>query len=162
MINFYNYYTHNELNSQSDYADGLVSIRAMNTSNDYSNVIHIIKRDPYYASIYAIHLLKCRWPEAEPSIMKNAFCAHSYALRIIRGRWLEAESTIMQTPRVAYYYAKQVIQGRWKEAELHISKSERWWSTYTAFLEDLRAGNIVFNPVGIKGISLALPAQSDN
>lgn len=157
MINFYNYYTHSELNSQSVYADCLSSIRAMNTSTDYLNAIHIIKRDPYYAAIYSIHILKHQWLAAEPSIMKNAFCAHSYALRVIRGRWPGAEPNIMRDPRVAYYYAKQVIQGRWKEAESYISKSDKWWPRYIAFLEELRTGNIAFKPVGVKGISLALP-----
>jgi len=75
---------------------------------------------------YIINVLKgrCRWPEAEPVIMKDPECAYRYSVHIIKGRWPEAEPIIMKDPYYAYHYAKYIIKGRWEEAEPTILYSE--------------------------------------
>jgi len=77
---------------------------------------------PRLALAYAIDVIKGRWPEAEPCIMKDSDAAGAYALDVIKGRWREAEPYIMKNPEVALAYAKDVIKGRWPEAEPIIMK----------------------------------------
>ena len=48
---------------------------------------------------YALHVIKGRWPEAEPVIQQDAEYAYLYALNVIEGRWPEAESTIVKSKR---------------------------------------------------------------
>jgi len=84
--------------------------------------------EPYDAMVYAKNVIKGRWPEAEPYIMKNASAAVAYARYVIKGRWPEAEPYIMKnvvdvSAYAAYTYAKDVIKGRWPEAEPIIMKS---------------------------------------
>jgi hypothetical protein len=55
---------------------------------------HILAEDTGYMISYAEYVIKGRWPEAEPLIMKYAQDAVDYAIRVIKGRWPEAEQTI--------------------------------------------------------------------
>lgn len=66
---------------------------------------------------HAFTVIKGRWPEAEPYIMKDPYWALSYAVKFIGGRWPEAEPYIMQDPIYAYEYAAHVIKDRWPEYE---------------------------------------------
>lgn len=70
-------------------------------------------------------VIKGRWPEAEPIIMKDAQCASRYALEIIKGPWSEAEPFIMQNGEYAYDYAVYVLKQRWIEAEPYIAQCGR-------------------------------------
>lgn len=58
---------------------------------DYGPILHIIKKSPLIAVDYAIFVLKGRFYEAEPYIMRDKQCAYFYAKHIIKGRWPEAE-----------------------------------------------------------------------
>ena len=93
--------------------------------------LEAFKKDPQMAYYVASAILKQRWPEAEPYIMKDPLYAYNYALRVLnRERWPEAEPYIMKNPRVALYYAHDVIRGRWPEAEPYIKKDPTQWETY--------------------------------
>ena len=120
------------------------------------NVLHIIKREPNLAFWYADVIIKGRWEEVEPTIMKAPEMAYNYALDIIKGRWKEAEPYIMTSPYYAYYYARyitkerfpaaesiimknsiyayyyarDIIEGRWIEAEPYIMESDEDWRWY--------------------------------
>jgi len=71
---------------------------------------------------YAINVMKKRWPEAEPYIMKDPQRAYYYAFLVMGKRWPEAEAVILQDPHWAVSYAITVIDAnnmkkRWPEAE---------------------------------------------
>jgi len=46
----------------------------------------IIMKNPSWACSHAIHVIRRRWPEAEPYIIKNSFNAYLYAKDVIKGR----------------------------------------------------------------------------
>jgi len=69
-----------------------------------------IMKDPDSSYVYALHVIKSRWPEAEPIIMKDPETAHIYALHVIKGRWPEAEPTIMKDPGAADNYKRYVYR----------------------------------------------------
>ena len=82
------------------------------------------KPDSKYAWYYAIYVLKSRWKEAEPLIMKHHAYAYYYAGNILNNRWIEAEPFIMKDPEYAYYYAKNILKSKWEEAEPYIRKGK--------------------------------------
>jgi hypothetical protein len=53
-----------------------------------------IAKDPHWAYMYALELIKGPWPEAEPYIMKHPFWAYRYAIFLLKKRWPEAEPYI--------------------------------------------------------------------
>ena len=110
----------------------------------------IFIKDAKYASLYAINIMKERWPEAEQYIMKSPKWvleymaevmpdeewpaaekyikqspqyAYEYAYYHLGERWPEAEDTIMKSPSYAFEYANDIIKGRWPEAEKYIMKN---------------------------------------
>ncbi len=88
--------------------------------------IETVKSIPSSAYWYAIDVIKGRWPEAEPTIMKDPEFAVNYADNVINGRWPEAEPWIMKSPKQSCYYARDVIKGRWPEAEPTIMQDPQW------------------------------------
>lgn len=66
---------------------------------------------------YALNVLKCRFPEAEPIILLSSQWACKYAINIIEGRWPAAEAIIMTNPHSACWYARDIIMGSWPDAE---------------------------------------------
>ena len=68
-------------------------------------------------AVYVAKMIKKRWPEMEPLIIKHPETAYQYALFVIRGRWPEAEPVILQNNTFANYYAYYVIRDRWPELE---------------------------------------------
>jgi len=93
---------------------------------------YIIK-NPGCAYQYAKDLIKGRWPEAEPYIKNSAVDACLYAIDVIEGRWPAAEPIIMKDPHYAYRYAKSVLLRRWPEAEPYIlsdSDTAYWYARY--------------------------------
>ena len=69
---------------------------------------------------YAKHVIKGRWPEAEPAIMTDPDAAGLYANDVIKGRWPEGEWAIAQDPGWATLYAMSVLKRRWPEAERYL------------------------------------------
>ena len=84
------------------------------------------KKVPYWLYWYAKNVIKGKWSEAEPFIMKSPEWAYRYVCDVRRTRWPQAEPFIMQDPKWAYWYARKVIGGRWPEAEPHILKDLEW------------------------------------
>lgn len=89
-----------------------------------------IKEDNAHELYCYAYFNKNRWPEAEPTIMKDPEQAHYYARDVIKGRWTEAEPTILKNPEWANWYATDVIKGRWPEAEPIIMKDQIWAFVY--------------------------------
>ena len=54
----------------------------------------------------------------------------AFAKDIIKGRWEEAEPVIMKDVWYAYLYAKDIIKGRWEEAEEYIKQDPMRWDRY--------------------------------
>lgn len=91
---------------------------------------------PEQAYEYARHILRARWPEAEPIIKKDPKSACYYTFHLVKRqinekhvvttRWPEAEPYIMKNPVWAMLYVKNVIKvtnkanPRWPEAEPYI------------------------------------------
>jgi hypothetical protein len=62
----------------------------------------------------------------------NACNAHYYAAEVVRGRWPEAEPVIVKDGRWAYLYARYVINGRWPEAEAAIAQGSYYRNMYNS------------------------------
>jgi hypothetical protein len=77
-----------------------------------------------YLYWYAHYVIKDRWPEAEPYIVKDAMHACLYAENVLGHRWREAEPHIMKDPYWSDYYAVYVMDMRWPEAEPLIKNSD--------------------------------------
>lgn len=75
-----------------------------------------IKKNPKLIFNYAHKIMKQRWPEAEPYIIKDPFWASHYAQHVIQGRWPEAEPTIKRDA-LAYYLYSQFLRNK-KETSL--------------------------------------------
>jgi hypothetical protein len=91
---------------------------------------------------YAQKVIKGRWKEAEPSIIKygKAIDMCIYASAVIKGRWKEAEPHIAKNPSVAVMYASLVIKGRWPEAESIINTSSTSKQKYQIMLNSKHTG----------------------
>ena len=75
--------------------------------------------------------LRKRLPKEYERLLKsNQYWAYLYCRDIIRGRWPEAEPYIMKDPEWAYEYIKYIVKGRWKEAESYIKKNIGIYSQY--------------------------------
>ena len=125
---------------KDDYLDYLKQINYQDLEESFEQFFTEAKRkvrppteeeltDPDRAYNYAFKVIKGKWPQGEPTLMKNPQTAYAYALKVIKGRWKEAEPIIMNDPLAAYRYAFKVIKGRWKKAEPIIMKD-----SYTAFM----------------------------
>ena len=79
--------------------------------------------DPSAASSYADSVIGGRWPEAEPTIMTDAFAAAGYAHSVLKGPWPEAERVIAADAYAAVNYAIFSLQGRWPAAEKTIASN---------------------------------------
>jgi hypothetical protein len=53
----------------------------------------------------------------------KAYWAYWYAAKIIKGRWPEAEPIILKDAEASYWYAVDVMNSVWPEAEDSIAKS---------------------------------------
>lgn len=139
MINFYAYYNKPLLDHHSKYSVPLTTVgnhdfyKNGTYFEDLSDVLHIVKRDPFIAYDIADTLLRARWVEAEPCIMKDPVWAYRYAKRIVRGRWPEAEDEIMKVANIAYWYSVTVLEHRWLEAEQYIKQDSYFWKKYCNF-----------------------------
>lgn len=120
------------------------------------------QRNPYKLCCHAFHVIKERWKEAEPIILKDAsssyvycshfnfrckeaekeilkdpFIAYLYAQFVIKNRWRKAEPSIEKNANAAYMYAKNILKKRWKRAENIIKKDPHWAYYYaTDVLKD--------------------------
>ena len=111
MINFYKFYNQSGLDREEyklgvghiTYIPMLIHmvlpedvrgqrIRAV----DLKPVLHILKKEVFQSYYYALYVLKGRFIEAEPYIMKSPYYAAMYARDIFKGRWVEAEFYIMK------------------------------------------------------------------
>jgi len=95
---------------------------------------NIIKTIPQWAYHYALNILKDRWPEAEPYILKNEIIIIEYITNVIKERWPEAELIIMKDPYNAYLYAYRILKRRWPEAEPYIMKDPPIALNYARFV----------------------------
>ena len=130
MMNFYMYYNQKEKLANSEIMTALMEFRNIRFDDEkvkekIKPILHIIKKTPRHAYMYARYVMNGRWPEAEPYIIPDAYYAYVYTDTVIKERWPEAEHVIMRSAGVAYTYAKNIIGGRWSEAEPYIMKVPR-------------------------------------
>jgi len=80
-------------------------IKRTKTQEERQKYEQYIKYDGEIAIDYALRYLgRERFIAAEPYIMKSPGSASLYAHHIIKGRWLEAEDIIKQDPRIWKFY----------------------------------------------------------
>jgi hypothetical protein len=91
------------------------------------------ERKPKLLCLYALKIIKGRWPEAERAIKTNAREAFYYARFVIKGRWPEAENVIVKDSYFSFAYAEEVIKGRWPEAEKILLEKARCGYTFIIF-----------------------------
>jgi len=84
----------------------------------------------FMAEFYARKVLKTRWPDAEPYILKDASGAEFYAETVINGPWPEAEHVIILSPSTATYYSINCLKNRWPAAEQIIKQNKLSWNRY--------------------------------
>ena len=90
--------------------------RALGGSTDID--IEVILKSPYAAVEYAQRVLKARWREAEPLILKShCYLILDYAKDVVKGRWIEAEHIILSDPNVSEMYSVFALECRWLIAE---------------------------------------------
>lgn len=102
---------------------------------------------------YAARVIRDRWPEAEPIIMKHPGYALAYTEHVINSRiysaplirWTEAEPYIMRSPEHAWVYAHRIIQARWAEAEPYIKEDPECAWMYVRLV--INEGGIVDPPI---------------
>ena len=82
------------------------SLMEQDKDYDYQPVLHIIKKSPREAYLYALDEIKGRWLEAEPYIMKDTFYALCYSGNVMRERWPDAEPIIMTDSTWWEYYCR--------------------------------------------------------
>lgn len=95
----------------------------------------IILTDPLYAYVYAMDVIRARWPKAENAICTNPFWALDYT-RVIKGRWIEAENVIATRSECAYIYARRVIGGKLPENmhNMMLLHADVWAKEYLEFI----------------------------
>lgn len=95
-----------------DYAKAVVNQR-------WPEAEPVLVKDPKLALEYVREISHERFPELEPYLLANSTGLHlvNYAMKMIKGRWPEAEPTILKDPDTAYAYIRDVIKGEWPEAE---------------------------------------------
>lgn len=102
-----------------------------------------LKKDPKGASNYAINVMKRRWPEAEPTIMKDPKSAIRYAFLLMGGnRWPELEKLIIHDPELILDYAKNNLMNRWVEAEPYLLKDPHTASKYASRFNIIKWPNL--------------------
>ena len=90
---------------------------------NYKSRYEKIKTDPESAFKYSLTVLRERWPEAEPYILKSPEIARLYAADLFPGeRWPQLEKLIINNPELAYKYAYFNLDKRWPAAEPTIMK----------------------------------------
>lgn len=94
----------------------------------------IIMKNPQYAYYYAHYIIKGVWPEAEPYIIKDAEYSFQYAMNVKKERWHEIEPFILLVPRLACRYAGGVIKGRWPELEEKLENNAQYKHFYNQYL----------------------------
>ena len=93
--------------------------KALNAKKRLLELEPIILHDIEYSYLYARHVIKERWPEAETYLLKLKSVTYSYYYTryVIKKRWLEAEPNIAKDEYWAFYYARDIMRERWSEAE---------------------------------------------
>jgi hypothetical protein len=119
-----------EVPNDSDRYKQLIKQRCVMLSIIRDKDYQTIKQAPQSVILYARDVIKGRWPEAEPIIMKNPYYSYSYANEVLKKRWPEAERVIKQAPQSVILYARDVIKGRWPEAEPTIMKNPYYSYSY--------------------------------
>jgi hypothetical protein len=141
MLNIYNFY--NEPSQLNNYSKNIAEIEIalniidywLSISQEDAEIIkhgYIGKKSPVVASVFAVSILKERWYDAEPYIMKDPEEAYKYAYEVVKGRWPECEHILMKDPYWAYVYATYIIKNVWPEAEPYIRTNEIYWNWYQA------------------------------
>ena len=107
-----------------------------------------IMKDPLDAYYYARDIIKGRWPQAEPVIIKA--CPVAYAKGIIKGRWIEAEPVIMQNPHNAAEYAEDVLSKDPEWCNIPGHENGRWPEAEPIIRTDKRRWGLYKKRFGLK------------
>jgi hypothetical protein len=88
----------------------------LNQTTDYNTVYNII--------LYINRVIKGRWLEAEPLIVKDTNAMLRYAEKYVRGPWPEVEQTILRSnSETIFAYITRVLKGPWPRFERAVLKA---------------------------------------
>lgn len=125
MLNIYNYYDdskslplYNELEDKLNLLNNPSDWRWLQHNvKDFEPIKHIMLRSPKLIYYYAHDIIKGRWPDAEPYIMKSPEYTYRYVRDILSN---DKDWTSI----------KGYENGRWPEAEQYIMSGSLWWNEY--------------------------------
>ena len=84
---------------------------------------------------YARDIIKGRWPEAEPIIIRHAYYIYTYARDVIKGRWPEAEELITTTTDGWLFKCKE--EDPMGGSEEFLMENSTIWAKYQSFLKEI-------------------------
>jgi hypothetical protein len=105
MLNFYHFFNKHELYNDELYYDPLFNLNKVwmpDLNCQYSNIHHIIKKDPYLTYRYSRTILGRRWPEGESTILIDADMTFFYMTDVIRGAWIKGSKVIKKRSSTCY------------------------------------------------------------
>lgn len=65
-------------------------------------------RAPLWAVWLACHVVRGRWPDAEPVIAREPWTSLRYARCVVKGRWEQGEAAIGKNARASKEYVKML------------------------------------------------------
>jgi hypothetical protein len=81
-------------------------------------------KDPRQITEYAYHVIKGRWQEKEPEVLKDVNSAQEYCNLVVRERWEEFEKKLLDTSSQSRIVQYSTMYGRFHEAEIYITEPE--------------------------------------
>lgn len=108
----------------------------MNRYNMIGSGENVIANSARLSYLYAVRVLKGRFPEGEEEIAKDSGFAIRYAEEVVKGAWPEGEDAISQDLHNSSKYAR-LIDGRFEKGEPTIAKNAlKSWIYATKILKD--------------------------
>lgn len=85
----------------------------------HPNLESVIAHNGEASYLYALRILKGRFPKGEPAIAMSPAWAVRYSRFVMRKRFLIAECNIARVPECGYDYFKYVMKGKKLPDEMH-------------------------------------------
>jgi hypothetical protein len=121
-----------------EYIEGTVMLpmnayrKALRAGKRLPHVEADVLKDPQAALRYARHIVKGRWPEAEPLFAGSPLWAYAYAKRVLNRRWRMGERAIQTSPVICIVYITDVVQSIWSQGERAILQDPLCAAIYAA------------------------------
>jgi hypothetical protein len=133
-MNLYKFYkTPEDLHKHDSKEDHVIELfwdKYKNNPKELKKREKAIAKSTEYSYLYAMDVLKGRFPLGEPAIAKSAKYSYWYARDILKGKFPLGEPAIAKSAKYSYWYARDVLRGEFKLGEPAIEKDENYWKQY--------------------------------